>query len=125
MKGQNIDKPKRRGKQQRGRRQRRTEYREGKEIEKSTRREEVSLLSELRDSSNRAPKLSGVARHGRLKKSTAWKTAFALIGGTLADALIASTEVAGVAVWPRKANLKPVTNATEPMPPPTHSVAMP
>lgn len=75
-------------------------------------------MSDLRDRSNRAPKVSGVARHGRLKKSAAWKTAFALIGGTLAVALIAGASVAGIAVWHLKSNIKSVTIGADTTAPP-------
>jgi LCP family protein required for cell wall assembly len=66
-------------------------------------------VSELRDRSNRAPKVSGVARHGRLKKSAAWKTVLGLLGGTLAVALVAGLSVAGIAAWQLKSNIKSVT----------------
>jgi LCP family protein required for cell wall assembly len=65
-------------------------------------------VSELRDRSNRAPKIPGVARHGRLKKSAAWKTVVGLIGGTLAVALVAGGSVAGIAVWQLQSHIKTV-----------------
>ncbi|HEY4224559.1 MAG TPA: LCP family protein [Pseudolysinimonas sp.] len=66
-------------------------------------------MSELRDRSNRAPKVSSVARHGRLKKSAAWKTVLGLVGGTLAVALVAGASVAGIAAWQLQSNIKTVT----------------
>ena len=39
-------------------------------------------MSELRDRSNRSPRVEGVARHGRLKQSAAWKTVLGLRDGT-------------------------------------------
>ncbi|MEO6115534.1 MAG: LCP family protein [Pseudolysinimonas sp.] len=66
-------------------------------------------MSELRNRDNRTPKVVGVARHGRLKKSAAWKTVLGLIGGTLAVALIAGGAVAGIATWQLKANIKTQT----------------
>ena len=66
-------------------------------------------MSELRDRSNRTPRVAGVARHGRLKKPAAWKTVFGLIGGTLAVALIAGGAVAGIAAWQLQSNIKTAT----------------
>jgi LCP family protein required for cell wall assembly len=66
-------------------------------------------VSELRDRSNRSPRVAGVARHGRLKKSAAWKTVLALIGGALAVALVAGGAVAGIATWQLQSNIKTAT----------------
>ncbi|MEO6534221.1 MAG: LCP family protein [Pseudolysinimonas sp.] len=66
-------------------------------------------MSELRDRSNRSSQVAGVARHGRLKKSAAWKTVLALLGGTVAVALVAGGAVAGIATWQLKANIKTAT----------------
>lgn len=41
----------------------------------------------------------GIARHGRLRRSRAWKSVLALVGGTLAVLLVAGASVAGIAVW--------------------------
>ncbi|TXK18685.1 LCP family protein [Homoserinibacter sp. GY 40078] len=46
----------------------------------------------------RAPRATGIARHGRLPRSNAWKTAFGVIGSALAVALVATTSVAAIAV---------------------------
>ena len=82
-------------------------------------------MSELRDRSNRAPKVSGVARHGRLKKPAAWKTALGLIGGTLVVALIAGASIAGIAVWQLKANIKTVAIGADTAAPPPNIAAYP
>jgi LCP family protein required for cell wall assembly len=66
-------------------------------------------VSELRDRSNRSPRVAGVARHGRLKRSAAWKTVLALVGGTLAVALVAGGAVAGIATWQLQSNIKTAT----------------
>lgn len=66
-------------------------------------------MSELRDRSNRSPRVAGVARHGRLKKSAAWKTVLALVGGTVAVALVAGGAVAGIATWQLQSNIKTAT----------------
>jgi LCP family protein required for cell wall assembly len=75
-------------------------------------------VSELRDRSNRAPRVSGVARHGRLPKSAAWKTVLGLIGGTVAVALIAGASVAGIAAWQLQSNIKTVRIAADTQGPP-------
>ena len=75
-------------------------------------------MSELRDRSNRTPKVSGVARHGRLKKSSAWKTVLGLIGGTLAVALIAGVSVAGIAAAQLQSNIKTTRIAADTQGPP-------
>lgn len=75
-------------------------------------------MSELRDRSNRAPKAQGVARHGRLKKSAAWKTVLGLIGGLLAVALIAGVSVAGIATYQLKAQIKTVRIGQDSVAPP-------
>jgi LCP family protein required for cell wall assembly len=56
-------------------------------------------MSELRPRSNRSSTISGIARHGRLKKSHVWKPILAILGGTLAVLLVASASVASIAVW--------------------------
>ena len=66
-------------------------------------------MSELRDRSNRSPRVEGVARHGRLKQSAAWKTVLGLIGGTLAVALVAGGAVAGIATLQLQSNIKTAT----------------
>ena len=66
-------------------------------------------MSELRDRSHRTPRVAGIARHGRLKKSAAWKTVLGLIGGTVAVALIAGGSVAAVATWQLQSNIKTAT----------------
>lgn len=75
-------------------------------------------MSELRDRSNRGPRVAGVARHGRLKKSAAWKTVLGLIGGTLAVALVAGAAVAGIAVAQLKSNIKTATIQADTQGPP-------
>ncbi len=82
-------------------------------------------VSELRDRSNRTPKASGVARHGQLKKSAAWKTVLGLIGGTLAVALVAGVSVAGIAVWQLKSNIKTVRIGADTAAPPPNIAAYP
>ncbi|HEY4152350.1 MAG TPA: LCP family protein [Pseudolysinimonas sp.] len=75
-------------------------------------------MSELRSRSNRPPRVAGVARHGRLKKSAAWKTVLGLIGGTLAVALVAGGAVAGIAAWQLQSNIKTATIQADTQGPP-------
>lgn len=75
-------------------------------------------MSELRDRSNRSPRVAGVARHGRLKKSAAWKTVLGLLGGTLAVALVAGIAVAGIATYQLRANIQTVTIQADTQGPP-------
>jgi len=56
----------------------------------------VSELSK-RDSRTSAPVAS--IRHGRLKRSAAWKTVLSFVGGTLAMLLVAGSSVAAIAAW--------------------------
>ncbi|HEY5321008.1 MAG TPA: LCP family protein [Galbitalea sp.] len=56
-------------------------------------------MSELRPRSRRSSAISGIARHGRLKRSHVWKPILAILGGTLAVLLVASASVASIAVW--------------------------
>lgn len=59
----------------------------------------MSEQEQLRDRSRsaRAPRPTGIARHGRLPRASAWKTVFGIIGGTLAVVLVAGASVAGIA----------------------------
>jgi LCP family protein required for cell wall assembly len=59
----------------------------------------VSEQEPLRDRSRsaRAPRPTGIARHGRLPRASAWKTVFGLIGGSLAVVLVAGIAVGGIA----------------------------
>ncbi|TPX03574.1 LytR family transcriptional regulator [Schumannella luteola] len=52
-----------------------------------------------RSQRSRAPRPTGIARHGRLPKSRAWKTLLAFIGGALAVVLVSTAAVAGIAVY--------------------------
>ena len=59
-------------------------------------------MSELRQRSSRSPESTGpvaIARHGRLKGGAAWRSALAILAGSLAVLFVAGTSVAGIAVW--------------------------
>ncbi|MEO8262599.1 MAG: LCP family protein [Pseudolysinimonas sp.] len=54
-------------------------------------------------------KLAGIARHGRLKKSVAWKGVLALVAGTLAVVLVAGASVAAISVNALRNNIQTET----------------
>jgi len=58
----------------------------------------MSEQEQLRDRSRsaRAPRPVGIARHGRLPRSRAWKTVLGIIGGSLAVVLVAGASVGGI-----------------------------
>ena len=58
----------------------------------------MSEQEQLRDRSRaaRAPRPTGIARHGRLPRPNAWKTALGLIGGGLAVVLVSTSSVAAI-----------------------------
>jgi LCP family protein required for cell wall assembly len=61
-----------------------------------------------------------VARHGRLKRSRAWKTILGIVGGTLAVVLVSGVSVGAIALAQLEANIKTVTiQADTKEPPPT------
>jgi LCP family protein required for cell wall assembly len=66
-------------------------------------------VSELRQRSTRSPEPTGIARHGRLKRGAAWRTALAIIASSLAVVFVAGASVAGVAAWQLQANIDTVT----------------
>ena len=56
-------------------------------------------LKRDRSQRSRAPRPVGIARHGRLPRSRAWKTALGVIGGALAVVLVATGSVGAIAVY--------------------------
>jgi LCP family protein required for cell wall assembly len=77
-------------------------------------------VSEFRDRSSRQPAGVTVARHGRLSRSAAWKTVIAVLGATVAVALVAVGSVAAIAVNNLHANIKTVSiGADKDGPPPS------
>jgi len=56
-------------------------------------------VSELSKRAPRADAPSSIARHGRLKRSAAWKTVLGFIGGVLAMVFVAGSSIAAIAVW--------------------------
>src|SRR5690606_29902502 len=66
-------------------------------------REEVPVSEQepIRDRSRnaRAPRPTGIARHGRLPRSHAWKTVLGIIGSSLAVLLVATGSVGAIAAF--------------------------
>ncbi|MFT4028956.1 MAG: LCP family protein [Protaetiibacter sp.] len=56
-------------------------------------------LKRDRSQRSRAPQPTVVARHGRQKRSAAWKTVLGLVGASLAVVLVAASGVAAIAVY--------------------------
>jgi len=56
-------------------------------------------VSEVRKRAAQVSDKPGIARHGRLSRAAAWKSALALLAGSLAVVLVAGVSVAGIAVW--------------------------
>ncbi len=56
-------------------------------------------MSEFRDRSRSARRAPGVARHGRLKKSSPVALLFKILGATLAVLLFSGASVAAITTW--------------------------
>lgn len=70
-------------------------------------------MSELRPRSNRvetpARTVSGIARHGRLKKAGPWPTILAFIGAALVVAIVSTASLGAIVLSQLKSNIKTVT----------------
>jgi len=65
-----------------------------------------------------------IARHGRLKRSAAWRSVLALIGSVLAVLLISGGSVAAVAFFQLKSNIKTATIEADSQGPPPNIAAI-
>ena len=65
-------------------------------------------MSELRQRSPRSPEAAGIARHGRLARGAAWRSALAIVAGSLAVVLVAGASVAGIAAWQLQSSIETV-----------------
>jgi LCP family protein required for cell wall assembly len=66
-------------------------------------------VSDLRQRSPRGPEGPvPIARHGRLTRGAAWKSALAIIAGSLAVVFVAGASVAGIAAWQLSSNIDTV-----------------
>ncbi|MGW4928834.1 LCP family protein [Agromyces sp. NPDC004153] len=65
------------------------------------------MNQDLRHSSRRAAKTSSVARHGRLKAHSAWKTVAKVAASVVAVTLISGSAVAAYAAWDLASTVKP------------------
>jgi len=63
-------------------------------------------LKRDRSQRSRAPRPVGIARHGRLPRSRAWKTVLGFIGSTAIVALVATASVGGIAALQLSSELK-------------------
>ncbi len=68
----------------------------------------MSEQEPLRDRSRsaRAPRPVGIARHGRLPRSSAWKTVLGFLGATVAVVLVATSSVVAIAAYQLKGELE-------------------
>lgn len=66
-------------------------------------------MSQKRDRYAKPARPAVIARHGRLKRATAWRSVLALIGAVLAVVLVSGGSVAAVAFFNLKSNIKTET----------------
>jgi LCP family protein required for cell wall assembly len=81
-------------------------------------------MSQQRDRSAKPARPAAIARHGRLKRATAWRSVMALIGGVLAVLLISGGSVAAVAFFQLKGNIKTETIEADSQGPPPNIAAI-
>ena len=65
------------------------------------------MNQDLRHSSRRAAKTPSVARHGRLKTHSAWRTVTQIAASVVAVTLVSGTAVAAYAAWDLASTVKP------------------
>ena len=65
------------------------------------------MNNDLRHSSRRAAKTPSVARHGRLKRHSAWKTVAKVAASVVAVTLVSGSAVAAYAAWDLANTAKP------------------
>jgi LCP family protein required for cell wall assembly len=76
-------------------------------------------MNQKRDRSAKPGRPAVIARHGRLRRATAWRSVLALVGGVLAVVLVSGGSVAAVAFFNLKSNIKTETiDADSQGPPP-------
>jgi LCP family protein required for cell wall assembly len=81
-------------------------------------------MSQKRDRSAKPARPAVIARHGRLKRATAWRSVLALIGATLAVILVSGGSVAAVAFFNLKSNIKTETIEADSQGPPPNIAAI-
>lgn len=81
-------------------------------------------MSQQRERSAKPVRPAGVARHGRLKRSAAWRSVLALIGVSLAVLLVSGGSVAAVAFFNLKSNIKTETIDADSQGPPPNIAAI-
>jgi LCP family protein required for cell wall assembly len=81
-------------------------------------------MSQQRDRSARSSRPTAIARHGRLKRATAWRSVLALIGAVLAVLLVSGGSVAAVAFFQLKGQIKTETIEADALAPPPNIAAI-
>ncbi len=81
-------------------------------------------MSQKRDRSAGPARPAAIARHGRLKRATAWRSVLALIGGVLAVLLVSGGSVAAVAFFQLKGQIKTETIDADSQAPPPNIAAI-
>ncbi len=64
------------------------------------------MSEQFRDRSNRARKVNGIARHGRLRKSKPIATLLKVVGAALVVVLVSGASVAAITAWRLNSNLQ-------------------
>lgn len=81
-------------------------------------------MTQLRDRSNRAPKAPTIARHGRMRRPTVWKTVLGLVGAALVVVLVSVGSVAAIGAWQLASRVKTTLIAADTQGPPPNIAAM-
>ena len=81
-------------------------------------------MSQQRDRSAKPARPAAIARHGRLRRATAWRSVLALIGGVLAVLLVSGGSVAAVAVYQLRSNIKTESIDSDSQGPPPNIAAI-
>ena len=81
-------------------------------------------MSQQRERSKKSAQPTAIARHGRLKRATGWRSFLALIGAVLSVVLVSGGSVAAVAFFQLKGNIKTETIEADSQGPPPNIAAI-
>lgn len=81
-------------------------------------------MSQQRERSKKSAQPTAIARHGRLKRATGWRSVLALIGAVLSVVLVSGGSVAAVAFFQLKGNIKTETIEADSQGPPPNIAAI-
>ncbi len=81
-------------------------------------------MSQKRERSAKPARPAVVARHGRLRRATAWRSVLALFGAMLAVVLVSGGSVAAVAFFNLKSNIQTETIEADSQGPPPNIAAI-